>query len=210
MPKLYQETVIVWVLNINFTLIINSTGSIIKAPSVIQVGFISDLHKLNKQDKIFNKILSFSTPISWIILKLISLKEFGLYNSIINKKMSMYEISSGQDIMPFIDSILLSLEAYILETVLRMQIYPLWYEDLWFFICDSFKFYIKVNIMKGESYQSLGLWAIGVNFFWSGPMYLDMGLISFLLFLCSIIWAAHPEVLEITKIGVKKSLCLIK
>jgi len=33
---------------------------------------------------------------------------------------------------------------------------------------------------------------------------LEEGLISLLSALCSIIWAAHPLVLEITKIGVKK------
>lgn len=47
---------------------------------------------------------------------------------------------------------------------------------------------------------------MATNDFCSGPIYFEIGLIIFLLFLCYIICAAHPEVLEITKIGVKKSL----
>ena len=47
---------------------------------------------------------------------------------------------------------------------------------------------------------------MGVKAIGSGPVYLEMGRMSFFDFLCSIIWAAHPEVLDITKIGVKKSL----
>jgi len=54
--------------------------------------------------------------------------------------------------------------------------------------------------------QNLGLWLIGTKLIGSGPEYWDMGLMIFFDFLCSIMWAAHPEVLEITKIGVKKSL----
>ena len=37
-------------------------------------------------------------------------------------------------------------------------------------------------------------------------MYLEIGLMIFLEVLCSMMWAAHPEVLAITKMGVKKSL----
>lgn len=47
---------------------------------------------------------------------------------------------------------------------------------------------------------------MGMNFCCSGPMYLEIGLIIFLLCLCSMMCAAQPEVLAITKIGVKKSL----
>lgn len=54
--------------------------------------------------------------------------------------------------------------------------------------------------------HNLGLWLMGVKSKGSGPVYLDMGLISFLKVRCSMIWAAQPEVLEITKMGVKKSL----
>jgi len=39
-----------------------------------------------------------------------------------------------------------------------------------------------------------------------GPVYFDIGLMIFFDFLCSMMWAAQPEVLEITNIGVKKSL----
>lgn len=45
-----------------------------------------------------------------------------------------------------------------------------------------------------------------MNPFGPGPVYFEIGRISFLVFLCSIICAAHPEVLDITNIGVKKSL----
>lgn len=48
--------------------------------------------------------------------------------------------------------------------------------------------------------------AIGMNFKGYGPMYLEIGLIIFLLCLCSMIWAAQPEVREMTNMGVKKSL----
>ena len=47
---------------------------------------------------------------------------------------------------------------------------------------------------------------MGMNFWGSGPMYLEMGLMSFLVVRCSMMWAAQPEVLEMTKMGVKKSL----
>ena len=45
-----------------------------------------------------------------------------------------------------------------------------------------------------------------MNFWGSGPMYFEIGLIIFFIFLCSIMWAAQPDVLEITKMGVKNSL----
>lgn len=51
---------------------------------------------------------------------------------------------------------------------------------------------------------------MGINSCFSGPIYFEMGLMIFLLCLCSIMWAAQPEVLAITKIGVKKSLRLIE
>ena len=89
MPKSFQETVIEWALNMNFTLITNFTDSINKAPLPIQAGSISDLHKLNKPDKTFNKTLWFSILTFSIISKVIFQKGFGLYNSIINKKMSI-------------------------------------------------------------------------------------------------------------------------
>jgi len=117
MPKSFQETVIEWALNINFTLITNFTDSINKAPLVIQAGSISDLLKLNKPDKTFNKTPSFLIQISLTICKVIFQKEFGLYNLIINKNMSMLETYSGQDITLSIDLILHYLEAYILEMV---------------------------------------------------------------------------------------------
>ena len=86
-------------------------------PLVIQAGSISDLLKLNKPDKTFNKTPLFLIQTSLTISKVIFQKGFGLYNLIINKKMSMLEIYSGQDIMLSIDLILHYLEAYILEMV---------------------------------------------------------------------------------------------
>jgi hypothetical protein len=47
---------------------------------------------------------------------------------------------------------------------------------------------------------------MGVKRRGSGPTYLDNGLMIFFDFLCSIMWADQPEVLAITKMGVKKSL----
>lgn len=44
---------------------------------------------------------------------------------------------------------------------------------------------------------------IGTNFVFSGPVYLDMGLIILFDFLCSMMCAAQPDVLAMTKIGVK-------
>ena len=46
-----------------------------------------------------------------------------------------------------------------------------------------------------------------MNFWFSGPVYLEIGRIILFEDLCSIIWADHPEVLAITKIGVKN--CII-
>jgi len=59
---------------------------------------------------------------------------------------------------------------------------------------------------KNNQSFDLGLSAIGMKSSLSGPMYFEIGRIIFLLCLCSIMWAAHPDVLEITKMGVKKSL----
>ena len=115
MPKLSPETVIEWALNINFISIINSTDLIIKAHSVTQIGFISAPLKLTKPGKIFNKMPSFSTQTFSITLKLTSPKVSGPYNWIINKKMLMSEIYSGQDITLSIDSIQLSLEVFTLD-----------------------------------------------------------------------------------------------
>jgi hypothetical protein len=47
---------------------------------------------------------------------------------------------------------------------------------------------------------------MGINLRGSGPMYFEMGLMIFLLCRCSMIWAAHPEVLAMTKMGVKNYL----
>ena len=47
---------------------------------------------------------------------------------------------------------------------------------------------------------------MGVKGRGSGPTYLEVGLMIFLDLRCSIMWADQPEVLAITKIGVKKSL----